>query len=122
MGEVLANAVLSEAKLARIKLHPRFHIKDLEYLIEADVMDDVEQTRVYSDLLWARKSNQTMSLIKRQTPENDSGDGNVMDWTLVSYDYRRKKHKVLGERTIKKVNNNTAQNEKKKNICKRYYS
>ena len=48
-GEDLANAVLSgdhqivQQKLGRIKLLPRFHIKVLEYLVQADVMDDVEQ-------------------------------------------------------------------------------
>ena len=38
----------------RIKLIPRSHINVEEYLIKANVTDDVEQTNVYLDLPRAR--------------------------------------------------------------------
>ena len=36
---------LSAKKLKSIKLHPRFHLKSIQYLISIDVMDNLEQTK-----------------------------------------------------------------------------
>ena len=72
----------------RIKLIPRSHINVEEYLIKANVTNDVEQTKVYLDLQRARnlvkgkKISHVMSLIKSRTPENargDTSDGNGKD-------------------------------------------
>ena len=48
-------------KLERIKLISRFHIKVLEYLVQADVVDDAEQNTL--DLQWA------MELVKDKTDD-----------------------------------------------------
>ena len=63
--ETLANQKLRQ-KLGRIKLFLRLHIKVLEYLIQAHVMDDVEQKTL--DQQWAKK------LVKDKTHDVTSQD------------------------------------------------
>ena len=59
---------LTNQKAGTYQASPKFHIKVLEYLVQADVMDDVEQNRL--DLQWAKK------LVKDKT---DDVTGQVSD-------------------------------------------
>ena len=65
---------LCAQQLGNIKLLPRFHLKALEYLIQMDVVDDIEQTEGYLAALKVRKLAKDESINKKREQQQQEED------------------------------------------------